>query len=157
MSKENKQNEAVKKANESVRKATQIITDSEARTCTFTKTYRVHGKNKTGTFTFKYPSLVDRMQIGVARAKLIDGASEQSLDRLTSDLSYMIAYIGKLCIKQPQWFNLNVIEEYDVINDLFTEVTNWVTNFRRNLETSEDAGYSDSTNDEDDVDSDEAV
>lgn len=140
-----------------VKKATQIITDKEARTCTFTKNYRVHGKNKTGTFVFKYPSLMDRTQIGIARAKMLDGASEKSLDQVTSDLSYMIAYIGHLCIKQPAWFNLGIIEEYEIIEDLFTEVTKWVRSFRRELETSEDAGHSDSANDEDAMEGDEAV
>ena len=143
--------------NEQLRKATQIVTDKEARTCTFTKTYKVHGRNKTGTFTFKYPSLVDRMQIGVSRAKMLDGVSEKSLDRVTSDLTYMIAYIGKLCIKQPKWFNLNTLEEYEIISDLFEEASNWVSTFRQELEAGEDAGYSDTANDEDDMDSDEAV
>ena len=152
-----KENNMVPEVREEVKKATQIITDREARTCTFTKNYKIHGKNKTGTFTFKYPSLVDRMQIGVARAKLIDGASEQSLDRVTSDLTYMIAYIGKLCVKQPSWFNLNALEEFDVIQDLFKEVSDWVVSFRQDLEAGEDAGHSNSANDEDAMDSDETV
>lgn len=121
-----------------LKKATQIITDAEARTCTFTKTYKVHGKNKTGTFTFRYPSIMDKVQIGVARAKMLDGAAEQSVDNYTSNFSYMICYIGKLCIKQPGWFNLNVIDENDIIQDLFKEVTQWVDNFRRDMESGED-------------------
>ena len=95
-----KKNE-VNESSEKVRKVTQIITDAEARTCTFTKKYKIRGKNKTGTFTFKYPSLFDRTQIGVARAKMLDGAQEQSLDKVTSDLTYIIAYLGKLCKHNP--------------------------------------------------------
>lgn len=120
---------------ERIKKATQLITDADARTCTFTKTYKVHGHNKTGTFTFRYPSIMDKVQIGVARAKMLDGAPEQSIDTYTSNFSYMICYIGKLCIKQPSWFNVNMIDETDVITDLFTEVTKWVDNFRYEMES----------------------
>ena len=156
MVKGNKQTE-VNEASEKVKKVTQIITDAEARTCTFTKKYKIRGKNKTGTFSFKYPSLFDRTQIGVARAKMLDGAQEQSLDKVTSDLTYIIAYLGKLCIKHPSWFNLNLIEEYDVLTDLFEEVSKWVTDFRLSMERSEDDGDSHSAESEDDMDSDETV
>lgn len=149
MSNENRQ--------ELVKKATQVITDAEARTCTFTKTYKIRGKNKTGTFVFKYPSLLDRTQIGVARAKMLDGAQEQSLDKMTSDLLYIIAYLGKLCIKNPNWFNLNLIEEYDVLFDLFNEVSKWVDDFRLSMERGTDDGDSDSTEHENDMDSNETV
>ena len=151
-----KKNE-VNESSEKVRKVTQIITDAEARTCTFTKKYKIRGKNKTGTFTFKYPSLFDRTQIGVARAKMLDGAQEQSLDKVTSDLTYIIAYLGKLCIKHPSWFNLNLIEEYEVLTDLFEEVSKWVTDFRLSMEKSENDGNSNSTEYEDDMDSNEAI
>ena len=140
-----------------VTEATKVITDAEARTCTFTKTYKVHGHNKTGTFTFKYPSLMDRVQIGVARAKLLDGASEQSLDTMTSDLTFMMAYLGKLCIKQPKWFNINMIDEFAVLSDLYNEVSKWVSNFRQEMDASEDAGHSDTANDEADMDGYEVV
>lgn len=141
---------------EKMRKATTLISDKEARTCTFTKTYKIHGRNKTGTFVFKYPSLFDRAQIGVARAKMLDGAKEESLDVVTSDLLYMIAYIGKLCIKQPKWFNLNTLDEIEVIEDIFKEVSNWVMRFRQELESSEDGRDSESADDEDDMEGDEA-
>lgn len=118
-----------------IKKATNIITDAEARTCTFTKTYKVHGHNKTGTFTFKYPSVMDKVQIGAARAKLLDGAPESSIDAYTSNISYMVCYIGKLCIKQPKWFNVSLIEETEIVEDLFMEVTNWVNTFRQDLES----------------------
>lgn len=143
-------------ANKSLKEATKIITNKEERTCTFTKTYKVHGHNKTGTFVFKYPSLMDRTQIGIARAKMLDGASEQSLDRVTSDLTYMISYLGVLVIKQPKWFNLSMIDEYSVISDLFNEVRKWTDSFRLEMERSEDAGYSDTTDNEDDMGSNEA-
>lgn len=153
MAKENEN----KPVSESVKTATRVITDAEERTCTFTKTFKVNGHNKTGTFKFRYPSVIDRAQIGIARAKMLDGASEQSLDRITSDLTYMIAFIGKLCIKQPKWFNLSIIDDYDILRNIFDEVTQWVKDFRQQMATSEDDGDSNAANDEEDLDGDEAV
>lgn len=114
--------------------ATNVVTNAEERTCTFTKTYRILGNNKSGTFTFKYPSVFDRIKWGSTRAKMLDGAPEQSVDRVTSDLTFMIAYLNTLMVKGPSWFNWETLEDDYIIKDLFTEVTQWVKNFRQSLE-----------------------
>lgn len=134
-----------------LRKATQLLTDAEARTVTFTKTYKVHGHNKSGTFTFRYPSVMDKVRIGTERAKMLDGANEASIDAYTSNVSYMICYLDKTCVKKPGWFNLYTLEETEIVEDLFGEVTRWVEGFRKDIESGKYNGASFTGDDEDDM------
>ena len=155
--KQNYNNKKPQTRQERTDKAINLIINADERTVTFTKTYNVMGNNKTGTFSFRYPSVMDRVKWGTARARMLDGAPEASLDRITSDLTFMIAYLNTLMEKSPKWFNWETLEEDYIIRDLFTEVTNWVKSFRQSLERTGNTneGYSNPASNEEDMDGDE--
>ena len=95
-----------------------------------------------GEFTVKYPSLMDRMKIGTLRAKYLDGMVG-SIDMYTDNIAYMSATLETLLINKPKWFNLEILDDYSILEYVYEEYLNWVNSFRREPESNtneEDSG-----------------
>lgn len=149
-----------RKQNQQPKEAKDIMNmyfDPEERTMSFNATLSVYGVEKTGRFTFKYPSITERIRIGTLRAQMLDGAEEKSLDSLTSDLTYIVAFLRITAVKVPDWFDFSDIDDVIGIRRIFNEVQVWVTNFRLTGGKCQRPGDSEATSDEETVGSDEAV
>jgi hypothetical protein len=136
---------------------TKMYFDAEERTMSFDATLSVYGQSKTGRFTFKYPSITERIRIGTLRAQMLDGAEEKSLDTMTSDLTYIVAFLRVTAVKTPDWFDLTEIDDVVGIRKIFNEVQVWVSNFRQTGGKCQRPGDSFSAPDEEIMGSDEAV
>ncbi len=88
---------------------------------------------KKGTFVAKIPGIMQRAKIGVQRAKLLDGASSESLDAGTDNLIFIISYLDGLLIERPSWFNWDDIEDLAELRVLYDEVSEWERNFRSEI------------------------
>lgn len=149
-----------RKQNQQPKEAKDIMNmyfDPEERTMSFDATLSVYGVKKTGKFTFKYPSITERIRIGTLRAQMLDGAEEKSLDNLTSDLTYIVAFLRVTAVKVPDWFDFSDIDDVIGIRKIFNEVQVWVSNFRLTGGKCQRPGDSEATSDEETVGSDEAV
>ena len=122
------------------------IIDRDNKTYSFEKTISMMGQKKSGTFVARYMGIGARLKLGTIRAKLLDGAPIQSVDTLTDDLAYMIAYLSVALITTPKWFNYDEIDEYEDIKNLYLEVYNFMNNFRGKNEQGTNAGDSQATN-----------
>ena len=118
------------------------IIDQNSKTYSFNRTMTLGGKKQTGTFVAKYLGITARLRLGVIRAKLLDGAPNQSVDTLTDDLAYMIAYLNVALIKFPPWWNYDNLDSIEELRDLYLEVYNFMTKFREQNETSTNVGSS---------------
>ena len=119
------------------------VVDKESKTYSFEKTVTMEGGiKKTGAFTAKYPGIGARLRMGALRAKLLEGAPNQSIDGGTDDIAYMIAYLTVALTKTPQWFNPMSIDDYDDLRELYMEVYNFVVAFREANEQGANAGSS---------------
>lgn len=118
------------------------IVDREAKTYSFEKTLHINGTVKTGTFTAKYMGIGARLRLGSLRAKLLDGAPNQSVDRMTDDIAYMIAYLTVTLVKRPSWFDFDGLDEYSELRDLYMDVYKFMRTFRETNAESTDAGSS---------------
>ena len=116
------------------------IIDQNSKTYSFNRTMTLGGKKQTGTFVAKYLGITARLRLGVIRAKLLDGAPNQSVDTLTDDLAYMIAYLNVALIKFPPWWNYDNLDSLEELRDLYLEVYNFMTKFREQNEASANAG-----------------
>lgn len=129
---------------EQQRKQTEVLSgiiDNETKTYTFQKTMTINGgEKKDGTFKAKYMGVAARLRIGTLRAKFLDGAPAQSLDNLTDDIAYMMAYLTVALVEKPNWFSFEVLDEFPELRDLYREVYEFNQSFRRNDGTSADAG-----------------
>ena len=121
------------------------VMDRESKTYSFEKTISMGGEEKTGAFTAKYMGIGARLRMGTIRAKLLDGAPIQSIDNVTDDIAFMIAYLQVTLVKMPQWFNYDQIDDYDDLRNLYEEVYNFHTAFREKNENGENAGSSETT------------
>lgn len=116
------------------------IIDQNSKTYSFNHTMTVGGKKQTGTFVAKYLGVTARLRLGVIRAKLLDGAPNQSVDTLTDDLAYMIAYLNVALIKFPPWWNYDNLDSLEELRNLYLEVYNFMTKFREQNEASANVG-----------------
>lgn len=121
------------------------VIDNESKTYTFEKTITIRGEQKKGTFTAKYIGVAGRLRIGAIRAKLLEGAPAQSLDALTDDIAYMIAYLTVALIKVPTWWNYEELDEVSDLNNVYMEVYNFTQSFRGHNESNTNVGDSTDT------------
>lgn len=115
------------------------IVDNEAKTYTFEKTVSIRNEKKTGTFVAKYLGVTGRLRIGTIRAKLLDGAPSQSLDSLTDDIAYMIAYLTVALVKTPSWWNYDEIDNISDLREMYLEVYDFIQSFRVQNESNSNA------------------
>jgi hypothetical protein len=110
-----------------------------------------------GHFKVKHPSLLDQMEIGVRRAKYLNGASIESLDTVTDNISYITATLSVVVKEAPTWFNIATLDSYEVLWEIYTKYKAWNDTFRRTNATSTDAGGSKASTDERPVENNEDV
>ena len=106
------------------------VIDKDSKTYSFEKTISVQGEKLTGTFTAKYMGITARLRLGTLRAKLLDGAPNQSVDILTDDIAYMIAYLTVSLTKVPKWWNYDNLDEIDDLRAMYDEVSAFMRSFR---------------------------
>lgn len=136
---------------------TGTMMDASQRQYKFKKTLSVGGYNKTGTFIATIPTIAQRIQIGVRRAKMLDGAPSVSVDGFTDDLAFMVAYLEAVLVRSPKWFIIEEMDDVNTIREMFYEVSNWVNSFQRKDDTSANATDSPAANDEEDMEGDEDI
>lgn len=118
------------------------VIDRDSKTYSFKKSLSVEGVKQEGTFVARYMGIGARLKLGTIRAKLLEGAPIDSVDTMTDDIAYMIAYLSVALVKTPKWFNYDNIDEYQDLRDLYMEVYNFMTNFRTKNEQDTNAGSS---------------
>lgn len=116
------------------------IIDQDSKTYSFNRTMTVSGKKQSGTFVAKYMGITARLRLGTIRAKLLDGAPIQSVDTLTDDIAYMIAYLNVSLIKFPAWWNYDNLDSIEELRDMYLEVYNFMRKFREQNEEGSNAG-----------------
>lgn len=118
------------------------IVDSESKTYTFEKEVSVEGEKKKGTFTVKYMGVAARLRLGTIRARLLEGAPSQSVDPLTDDIAYMIAYLTVSLVKAPNWWDYDKIDDVSDLREVYMEAYKFMRSFRGQNEQSANAGDS---------------
>lgn len=128
------------------------IIDNESKTYTFNqKIHTMDGQVREGTFKAKYMGVSARLRIGTIRAKLLDGAPASSMDVLTDDLAYMIAYLTVALIELPSWFRYDDMEEISELRDMYKEVSEFMNSFRKGHDSNTNAGDSADTSGEENM------
>lgn len=134
-------------------KAATAISNSHKKEYTFD----IDINGYTGSFTVKHPSLMDTMSIGVKRAQLLNGASLQSLDVITDNITFYVATLSTVLIKAPEWFDLDVLDDYVLLSAVYKEYRDWNDTFRRRNESGSNTGSSETASDKGSVGNNEDV
>lgn len=93
-----------------------------------------------GKFKFHHPSLVDRMNIGVLKSQMLQGLP--MVDVMTDNIAHMTSTLTFVLEEFPEWFKMNEIYEYEVLEKVYDEYTEWVNSFRKPTNTAENEGDS---------------
>jgi hypothetical protein len=87
-----------------------------------------------GDFTVKRLNIGDMRQVGIRRAQLNGGLSEESLDRNISYVNAMLAHLEIALVKTPDWWKPQEMYNADVVADVYQEVMLFEETFRRTVQ-----------------------
>lgn len=95
-----------------------------------------------GTFVFHYPSLMEQIRIGTIKAQLLDGVPVESVDTATNVAAFMMATLRVVLDSAPEWFNLDTVDDLEVLSRVFNEYAQWRESFRKGTGESNHTGDS---------------
>ncbi|NLY08539.1 MAG: hypothetical protein GXZ11_01350 [Tissierellia bacterium] len=100
----------------------------------------VQGEDVKGKFKCKYPSVMDTLEIEAKLSKLISDTDVNTLSNRAYDLAYMMAYNEVLLIEKPDWYDMGILDDVDVIVKIHNAIYGIVDSFRnRNKEDKDTA------------------
>lgn len=146
-----------KKAQKTNQEVAEMIADPEQRTKVFKAAFTIGDEVKKGNFTAKIPGVMQRARMGVQRAKMSDGVNPENLDSVTDDIIFVVSYLETMLIERPAWFDWELVEDFEELLALYTEVTQWVNAFRGRNKNSANEGNRVIANSEDDLEGYEAL
>lgn len=91
----------------------------------------VQGEEVKGKFKIKYPSVLDEIEIQKDYSNLLKGANPDTLMNAAFDLFYIVARNKVLLLEYPEWYNLEVLDNTDIIYDINEEIEKFIDNFRK--------------------------
>lgn len=119
--------------------------------------YDVDKNGFTGTFSVKYPSLMEKMRIGTLRAQYLMGMPSSSVDVITDNIAFMTATLNVVVTDAPKWFDLNKMDDYEVLEAIFEPYKEWSDTFRRRDEPSSTSGSGKDADNEENLENDENI
>lgn len=137
--------------------ATEKLMDASQREFEFTQKVNVNGVDKTGIFVARIPTISQRIQIGVLRARMLGGITSDSVDKFTDDLAFMVAYLQVTIKNYPSWWSIENMDDVTAIREMFNKVTDWVNSFQRKSKQHTDATNSTTTANEKDMEGNEDI
>lgn len=106
------------------------------------KTVSVDGKEREGTFVFRYPTLGNRLDQGVIQTKYLRGTPIDSLDLVTYNIAYAMSFLASITVRKPSWFAYENMDDADELQEMFGEVNEFVRSFRTKTSADSDTANS---------------
>ena len=75
---------------------------------------------------------MDSLRIGVAQAKLLEYT--KGVDVTSQNIAFMFSTIKQVAIELPNWFDLNKLSDYSMLEDIYTEYDTQVSAIRDSME-----------------------
>ena len=92
---------------------------------------KIQGKEVKGTFTVKFPSILDTIDIEVNLAKVLKDADLKTISNMGYTLAASVCYLNKLLVKTPDWFDMNKVDNPDLIYELYAKAREFENSFRK--------------------------
>lgn len=100
-----------------------------------------------GKFKFHHPTVIERMQIGVIKSQLLQGL-EGRVDVITDNIAHMTATLEVVTDSSPEWFNVNNIYDYEVLDAVYEEYIKFYNSFRKPAKPSDNEGDSEGSSEQ---------
>lgn len=113
--------------------------DAELRKHKFTIKTKVFGKDVEGEFECKYPSVLDSLKIQTEASKYLEGADPQNTFDNTVVQALKIATNDRLLTKRPKWYNIENLDDFAVVDEVYKEVEKFIESFRQKMYEGEDS------------------
>ena len=102
-----------------------------------------HGKYR-GTFVMHRPTIKERLTIGVVEANLLGNTNRDAVDVVTRNIAHMVSTFKHVVDECPDWFDLESLTDYSVLEALYLKFMEKMSPFREGL--SEDEANSGASN-----------
>lgn len=99
------------------------------------------GEEYSGQFTCKRQSILDRTKIAKKKAELCghmytvrdenDNPTGQGIDDYTESFNYALAVLDTALVQYPEWWDLSVITDENLVMEVYKEVQDFENSFRR--------------------------
>lgn len=103
----------------------------------------VQGEKVKGKFKCKFPSIMDTLEIEAKLSKLISNTDVNTFSNRAYDLAYMVAYNEVLLLEKPNWYDMEVLDDIEVIVKVHSAIYGFVDSFRNRNEGNTDKEASD--------------
>ena len=114
---------------------------------------KIQGEEVKGTFTVKFPSILDTIDIEVNLAKVLKDADLNTISKMGYTLAASVCYLDKLLVKSPDWFDMDKVDNPDLIYELYTKAKEFENSFRKQNGEDESRGDSPKSDDKEVADS----
>lgn len=108
----------------------------------------IQGKKVKGNFLVKFPSIMDRIEAEAKAARILNQADVNAMLTETYWLTQAICYLERVIVEKPDWYNLDYIDDPQVVLDLYGEVKEFENSFRPKDEQDKHQGDSSQSVDE---------
>lgn len=108
----------------------------------------IQGKKVKGNFLVKFPSIMDRIEAEAKAARILKQADVNAMLTETYWLTQAICYLERVIVEKPDWYNLDYIDDPQVVLDLYGEVKEFENSFRPKDEQDKHEGDSSESVDE---------
>jgi len=92
--------------------------------------FEVEHEGARGRFTFHRPTMKERLTIGVLEATNLGQVNRMSVDIITRNIAHIMATFSVVLDDRPAWFNLDVIDDYDLLEKVYLKYEEVVNPFR---------------------------
>jgi hypothetical protein len=92
-----------------------------------------------GKFKVHHPTVIDKMNIGVMKTKMLQNLQ---VDIITDNIAHMTATLTFVLDVFPDWFKVNEIYDYEVLEAVYDEYAEWYNSFRKPSANADDKGNS---------------
>lgn len=106
------------------------ILEGKKRTLTKQLDFSTIDETFVGTFIFHHPTVLDRMNIGTLKSQLLQGM-EGRTDVITDNIAHMTAVLSHVIDEAPEWFKINEIYDYEILDTVYETYNEWVNTFRK--------------------------
>ncbi|BAK52962.1 tail assembly chaperone [Bacillus phage SP-10] len=83
----------------------------------------------TGRFIFKHPTVLDQMNIDVLKTQMLQGFETPSI--IADNIAHMSSTLTVVLVEAPEWFKINEIYDYEILDRVYEEYLQWYRTFRR--------------------------
>ena len=95
-----------------------------------------------GTFKFRRPEPIQEIEIEVGIARLLTGTDGRPLAVTNAVRMYVeaVTTLPYVLAEHPDWFDLNLLREPEVINDVYGKFLDWDNSFRSQMQPTPQGG-----------------